>query len=53
MQKQDFTIFKSVKHFRTFLLKNNTQVIFPFSVMRQLFVQKELGEKRENWVTVV
>lgn len=27
------------------------KVIAPFPMVRQLLLQKELGEKRENWVT--
>jgi len=51
VEKHAFTVFKIIKHFRPFLLKSHTKVIVPFSVMRQLLVQKEFGEKRENWVT--
>eukprot|EP00253_Pinus_taeda_P005102 PITA_05102 len=49
VEKQAFAVFKSVKHFRPFLLKTHTKVIVPFSAMRQLLVQRELGEKRANW----
>jgi len=34
VEKQAFTFFKSVKHFRPFLLKNHTQVIVSFSTVR-------------------
>jgi len=46
-------MFKSIKHFRPFLLKIHTKVIVPFSAMKQLLVQRELGEKRANWVTTL
>ena len=44
-------MFKAVKQFRSYILKNRTKVIVPHSVVRSLFVQKELGERRGNWVT--
>ena len=44
-------MFKSIKHFRPFLLKTHTKIIVPFSAVRQLLIQKEVGEKRANWVT--
>ena len=34
VEKQAFSIFKSIKHFKTFLLKTHTIVIVPFSAMR-------------------
>lgn len=42
VEKQVFVVFKSIKHFRPFLLKTHTKVIVPFLVVRQLLVQKEL-----------
>eukprot|EP00253_Pinus_taeda_P014621 PITA_14621 len=53
VEKQAFVVFKAIKHFRPFLLKAHTKVIVPFSAVRQLQVQRELGEKRENWVTAL
>jgi hypothetical protein len=32
-------------------LKSRTKIIVPYPAVRNLLVQKELGEKRENWVT--
>ena len=46
-------MFKSIKHFRPFLLKTHTKIIVPFSAVRQLLIQKEVGEKRANWVTTL
>jgi hypothetical protein len=46
-----YTIFKEMKHFRSYLLKSRTKVIVPYPAVRNLLVQKELGEKRENWMT--
>eukprot|EP00253_Pinus_taeda_P001617 PITA_01617 len=51
VEKQAFAIYKVVKHYRPFLLKAHTKVIVLFSSVRQLLIQRELGEKRENWVT--
>lgn len=51
VEKQVFAMFKSIKHFRPVLLKTHTKVIVPFSAMRQLLVQREVGEKRAKWIT--
>ena len=48
VEKQTFVVFKSIKHFRPFLLKTHTKVIVSFSAVRQLLVQREVGEKRAN-----
>eukprot|EP00253_Pinus_taeda_P022331 PITA_22331 len=53
VEKQAFTVYKAVKHYIPFLLKAHTKVIVPFSAVRQLLIQRELGEKRENWVTTL
>eukprot|EP00253_Pinus_taeda_P027681 PITA_27681 len=53
VEKQAFAVFKAVKHYRPFLLKTHTKVIVPFPAVRQLLIQKELGEKRANWATVL
>eukprot|EP00253_Pinus_taeda_P028971 PITA_28971 len=53
VEKQAFFVFKAIKHFRPFLLKAQPKVIVPFLAVRQLPVQRELGEKRENWVTTL
>ena len=53
VEKQAFAVYKVVKHYRPFLLKAHTKVIVPFSAIRQLLIQRELGEKRENWVTTL
>ena len=38
---------------RPFLLKTHTKIIVPLSAVRQLLIQKEVGEKRANWVTTL
>eukprot|EP00253_Pinus_taeda_P010931 PITA_10931 len=53
VEKQAFAMYKAIKHYRPFLLKNHTKVIVPFSSVRQLLIQRELGEKRANWVTTL
>ena len=53
VEKQAFVVYKVVKHYRPFLLKAHTKVIVPFSAVRQLLIQRELGEKRANWVTTL
>ena len=50
IDKQAYAVFKIVKQFRPYILKNRTKVIVPYPAVRSLFVQKELGERRGNWV---
>ena len=51
IEKQVYAIFKAVKQFRSYILKNRTKVIIPHSSVQTLFMQKKLGERRGNWVT--
>jgi hypothetical protein len=51
VDQQAYVVFKAVKHFRSYLLKSRTKIIVPYPAVRNLLVQKELGEKRANWVT--
>ena len=53
VNKQAYAFFKVVKKFRPYILKNCTKVIVPHPAVRSLFVQKELGERRGNWVTTL
>ena len=48
VEKQAFSVFKDIKNFRPFILKNHTKIIVSFSAVRQLLMQRELGEKRAN-----
>ena len=50
MNKQAYVVFKAIKQFRPYILKNWTKIIVPHLTVRSLFVQKELGERRGNWV---
>jgi hypothetical protein len=51
VDRKAYVVFKAVKHFRSYLLKSRTKIIVPYPAVRNLLVQKELGEKRANWVT--
>jgi hypothetical protein len=51
VDRQAYAVFKAVKHFRSYLLKSRMKIIVPYPAVRNLLVQKELGEKRANWVT--
>ena len=51
VDKKAFAIFKAVKHFRPYLLKSKMKIIVPYSSVRNLLVQKDLGEKRAPWMT--
>eukprot|EP00253_Pinus_taeda_P002510 PITA_02510 len=53
VEKQAYVVFKAIKHFRPLLLKTHTKIIFPFPAVRNLLVQKDVGEKRANWVTAL
>lgn len=53
IEKKAYIIFKLIKHFKPFLLKTHTKIIVPFPAVRNLLVQKDVGEKRENWVTTL
>ena len=49
--QQAYIVFKAIKNFRSYLLKSRTKIVVPYPAVRNLLVQKELGEKRDNWVT--
>ena len=53
VDKQAYAVLKAVKQFRPYILKNRTKVIVPHPAVRSLFIQKELGERRGNWVTAL
>ena len=53
VDNQAYTIYKSVKHFRPYLLKSKTKVIVPYTMVRKMLIQKELGEKRAHWMTAL
>jgi hypothetical protein len=39
VDKQDFVVHKSIKHFRPYILKNHTKVIVPHPEVKTLSVQ--------------
>ena len=53
IDKQAYVVFKVVKQFRPYILKNWTKVIVPHPAVRSLFLQKDLGDRRGNWVTAL
>ena len=53
IDKQAYAVFKVVKQFKPYILKNRTKVIVPYPAVRSLLIQKELGERRGNWVTTL
>lgn len=53
VDKQSYAVFKTVKHFRPYLIKSKTNVIMPFLAVQNLLVQKDLGEKIVDWVTAL
>eukprot|EP00253_Pinus_taeda_P019572 PITA_19572 len=53
VEKQAYVVFKAIKYFKPFLLKTHTKIIVLFPTVRNLLVQKDVGEKRANWVTAL
>jgi hypothetical protein len=53
IDKQAYVVYKVVKHFRSYILKNHTKVIVPHPTVRSLFTQQEMGERRGNWMVVI
>ena len=53
IDKKAYAVFKVVKQFRPYILKNRPKVIVPHPAIWSLFVQKELAERRGNWVTTL
>ena len=53
IDKHVYVVFNVVKQFRAYILKNRTKVIVHHPIVRTLFTQKELGERRGNWVTTL
>ena len=53
VEKQAYAVFKAVKQFTPYILKNRTKVIVPHPTVRYLFVKNELGERRGNSLTTL
>ena len=47
VEKKAYAVFKYLKHFRPFLLKTHTKIIVPYSAVRKLLIQREVGEERK------
>ena len=45
IDKQAYAVYKAVKHFRPYILKNHVTVFVPHPAVRSLFMQQELGER--------
>ena len=53
IDEHEYVVFKVVKQFRPYILKNRIKVVVPHSTVWTLFMQKELGERIGNWVTTL
>ena len=53
VDKQAYIVYKSVKNYRPYLLKSRTKVIVPYAVIRNVLIQKDLGEKRDHCMTAL
>lgn len=51
MDKQDYSVYKAVKHFRPYLLKNRCVIFVPHPTVRSLLFQQEFGERTVNSMT--
>jgi hypothetical protein len=51
VDQQAYVVFMELKHFIPYLLKSRVKVIVPYPTVRNMLVQKELEEKRANWMT--
>lgn len=51
VEKKGIPVLKVVKNFKPYLLKASTKVIVPHLEVSSLFVQKDMGERRGNWMT--
>ena len=50
VDKKEFDVFRVVKHCLPYLLKSRTKVIVPYFAVRNLLVQRDLGDKRAPWM---
>jgi hypothetical protein len=53
VDKKAFFVHKVIEQFIPFILKNYTKVIIPHPEVRSLFVQRDMGEGRGNWMTTL
>ena len=50
IDKRAYAVYKAVKHFRPYILKNHVTVFVPHPTVLSLFVQQELSERWGNWM---
>jgi hypothetical protein len=50
IDKHAYAMYKGVKNFRSYILKNHTKVIVPHPTVKSLFTQQNMGERRGNWM---
>ena len=53
IDRKAFAVFKAVKHFLPYLLRSHTKIIIPHKMVQALLIQKELGDRRGNWLTTL
>jgi hypothetical protein len=53
VDKHAYVVFKAIKHFGPYLIKSKIKVIVPYPTVRNLLVQKNMGEKIANWITTL
>lgn len=51
MDKYAYVVYKAIKNFWPYLLKNHYFIFVSHPTSRSLLVQQDLGERRENWMT--
>lgn len=51
IDKKPYVICKAIKHFLLYLLKNHFIIFVSHPVVRSVFVQREMNERRENTMT--
>ena len=53
VDRKYYIFYKYVNHFRPYLLNSKTKVIIPYVTIRNVLIQKELGEKRAHQMTTL
>jgi hypothetical protein len=53
IEKKAYAVYKEVKHFRSYILNNDTKVIVPHPIVRSLLTQQEMGERKGNWMAII
>lgn len=53
LDKQAYALFRVVKKFRHYILRNQIIAIVPDPAIKNLLSQQELGVQRGNWVSTL